>query len=103
MNLTLHALIARQVNPSERAEVISILAPYSLKSAQVQALFDAIGWKAITELGPAQREKRLLLLAWAAATLSQMNAGTTLDRLNSLAELLPFAFEDGHRLTVVNA
>ena len=45
--------------------MVSALASYSVGTKEMETLFQALGWRALVELGPAQRSQRLMLLAWA--------------------------------------
>lgn len=100
VNLTLHALIARYVGPEERADVVAAVAPYSLRTREMEALFTALGWRELVGLGSAHRKQRLLLLTWACATLGKLPPGPTDDRLSQMAAALPMNFSGGSRLRV---
>lgn len=95
VSLTLHAVIARHVESDERADAVAALAPYALRTKEIEALFEALGWTELVELGETQREQRLLLLAWACDTLSRMSPGPIVERLGKLAAALPMTFADG--------
>ncbi|WP_349878824.1 ParB/RepB/Spo0J family partition protein [Micromonospora sp. HUAS YX12] len=97
VNLTLHAIITRYVEPAERGDVVAALAPYSLRAKEVEALFQALGWRDLIELGAAHRIQRLKLLVWACDTLSHLPSGSINDRLSQLATLLPVDFGDEPR------
>ena len=97
VNLTLHAIIAKWVAPQERADAVSALASYTVRTKEMEALFQALGWRALVELGPAQRSQRLKLLAWACGELSKLPAGPIPERLAQLAALLPLDFTDTRR------
>jgi ParB family chromosome partitioning protein len=99
VNLTLHALIARHVGSDERADAVAALASYSLRTKEVEVLFEALGWRDLVGLGSAHRNQRLLLLTWACATLSQLPSGPIADRLSQLAAALPMDFTGGAPLT----
>lgn len=93
LNLTLHAVIARYVEPQDRGDVVAALAQYSLRAKEMEALFAALGWRDLVALGSDYREERLRLLAWACATLAEMSAGSITDRLSRLGETLPMSFD----------
>jgi ParB/RepB/Spo0J family partition protein len=92
VNLTLHAIIARYVGPEERSDAVTAIARYSPKSKELEALFEALGWRKLVELGLAHRAQRLQLLTWACAKLSTLPPGPIADRLNHLAAELPMDF-----------
>ncbi len=91
VNLALHAVISRHVNSAERADVVGEIAKHSLRSREIDALFRALGWEKLSELGSEYRVARLLLIAWACRELSYLDKGTVSDRLNHLAERLPLS------------
>ena len=92
VNLTLHALIARFVGAAEREDAVAAVAPYSLRTKEVEALFIALGWQELVELGTEQRAQRIALLGWACKTLSDLDPGTIPERLAQLAARLPTSF-----------
>jgi ParB/RepB/Spo0J family partition protein len=92
VNLTLHAIIARYAGAVERADAVAALAPYSLRTREIEALFEALGWRDLVGLGSAHRTQRLQLLAWACETLSKLPPGPIPDRLSQLAAKLPMDF-----------
>jgi hypothetical protein len=63
----------------------------------MEILFQALGWRALVGLGPAQRSQRLMLLAWACAELNELPTGPIPERLAQLAALLPLDFTDTRR------
>jgi ParB/RepB/Spo0J family partition protein len=101
VSLTLHAVIARHVGTDERADAVAVLAPYALRTKEIEALFEALGWTEMVALGEAQREQRLLLLAWACDALSQMPPGPIVERLDKLAATLPMTFVGGAQVKAV--
>jgi len=95
VNLALHAVIARHVASEERADVVSAIAPYSLRTREIEALFMALGWRRLVELGPDHWQQRLLLLAWACSILNGLPPGSPKQRLSQVALLLPLRFGVG--------
>jgi ParB/RepB/Spo0J family partition protein len=94
VNLTLHALIARHVEGAERADTVAALAKYSLRTKEMEALFEALGWRDLAGLGGTHRKQRLQLLTWACDTLSKLPPGSIRDRLAQMAAVLPIDFAD---------
>ena len=92
VNLALHAVIARYMGPDERSDAVDSVAGFTLKTRELEALFEALGWKDLIELGPEHRSARLKLLTWACATLHRLPAGPIADRLGQLAAELPSDF-----------
>jgi ParB/RepB/Spo0J family partition protein len=95
VNLSLHAVIAKHVSLSERPDVVTAVASYSLRSKEMEALFVALGWRNLEALGPEHRRHRLLLLAWACETLNGLPPGPPKDRLRQMAVQMPLAFDAG--------
>jgi ParB/RepB/Spo0J family partition protein len=94
LNLTLHAVIARYVEPRDRSDVVAALAQYSLSAKEMEALFVAFGWRDLVALGSDYRAERLRLLVWACSKLADMSVGGSItDRLSRLAETLPMSFD----------
>lgn len=89
VNLALHAVIARYVDPSERGDIVDAVSRYSLRTKEVEALLKALGWNQIAALGREYRASRLLLLDWACDELTRMEPGPAHDRLTRLAERMP--------------
>jgi ParB/RepB/Spo0J family partition protein len=101
VNLALHAVIHRHVLTDEREAAVSIVAPYSIRANELEALFVAIGWQKISALGQRQRQRRLLLLEWACGMLSKTSPGPIRERLSTLARELPVRFQgSGSNLTL---
>ena len=92
LNLSLHAVITRYVFSNERADVIRAIGPSGIRAKELETLFDAIGWRALIDLGPVHRPQRLHLLRWACETMSSMPRNTIKERLTQLALLLPLSF-----------
>jgi hypothetical protein len=97
VNLAVHAVIARHVPLNERSEVVTAVAAYSLRPKDLEALFVALGWRSLADLGPEYRQRRLLLLAWACGILNGLPSGPPKDRIRQLALQLPLTFGTGPR------
>ena len=95
VNLALHAIIARYVALEERADVVSAVAPYSVRTKEIEALFVALGWRSLVALGAGHRRQRLLLLAWACRILNDLPPGPPKERLRHVALALPLQFGTG--------
>jgi ParB/RepB/Spo0J family partition protein len=101
VNLALHAVIARHVASEDRAAVIETISPYSARTREMEALFVALGWKALEGLGPRYQDKRLQLLAWACQTLQDLPAGDIKERLRQLALAMPLHLDATAQLRLV--
>jgi ParB/RepB/Spo0J family partition protein len=97
VNLRLHALVARNVAATDRADVLAALAPYALRTKEIEELFDALGWQDLVHLGSSHRRQRLQLLTWACETLSNLPPGPIAERLNEMAAKLPLDFNGDPR------
>ena len=93
VNLSVHGVVARHVEPSERPGVMGVLACSSIKSKELEALFVALGWNQLAELGSAHREQRLVLFSWACTVFDKLPNGSAKERLRQLALKFPFEFE----------
>lgn len=91
VNLALHAVIARHVAIEDRADVINTVGAYAMRTKEMEALFVAIGWRQLAELGRKYRAGRLRLLDWACATIASLPSSSPNERLRQLALLLPTA------------
>lgn len=89
VNLALHAVIARHVSSQEREDVIRSIGAYGIRAREMEALFAAIGWRSLSELGPGHKWQRLQLLAWACETLAALPRSDPRERLQQLALKLP--------------
>jgi ParB/RepB/Spo0J family partition protein len=97
VNLALHAVVTRHVDTTDRGDVLDLLSKYQLRTKEVDALFTALGWRTLIELGSSYRSQRLLLLSWACETLAKLKAGSIEERLSALAEHMPMDFEEDSR------
>lgn len=93
VNLAKHAVIARWVEPKERAEAIALITKYPIKTNDMASLFEALGWDGLTNLGSQYKTARLRLLRWACAELSGPSRGTVKERLNTLAVNFPLRLD----------
>jgi len=93
VNLAMHAVLARHVSPAERTGVLKVVARSSLKTKEIEALFVALGWSKLVDLGKEHRIQRLTLFSWSCGVLSQLPAGSTKERLRLLALKLPMKFD----------
>jgi ParB/RepB/Spo0J family partition protein len=91
VSLGMHAVIARHVDPSDRAAVLGVMSGLKLKPKEVEALFVALGWRQLTELGSKQFGHRIALFHWACNTLAALQSGTLKERLGRLAMEFPTA------------
>lgn len=89
VNLALHAVLAKQVAVAERAAVIEQIVPHGFKAKEMDELLHALGWQALTQLGPDYSGERLTLLDWVLETLATLGKGQLRDRLRQLTELMP--------------
>lgn len=94
VNLAAHAVIARHVRVSERANIIRIAARWNIASRELEALFMALGWSSLIALGPRANAESLGLFEWACSTLSSLPRGDVRDRIRELAERLPMRLSD---------
>ena len=93
VNLAMHAVVARHVSPPERTAVLEIIARSAVKTKELDALFVALGWRSLEDLGARYSRQRMTLLKWACGALDQMQAGATDDRLRQLALRFPLEFD----------
>lgn len=102
LNLAMHAVITRHVDPSERSAVLDIVSKSSLKAKEVEALFVALGWQRLVDLGDDRLTERFILFNWACQVMGDLPGGSTTSRLEQLAMRFPTAFEKkGRRKTAV--
>jgi ParB/RepB/Spo0J family partition protein len=92
VSLAVHAVVARHVSASARASVLATVSRTPLKTKELEALFVALNWKALEDLGARYAGDRIALLEWACAALEQLPSGSTKDRLRHLALKFPSSF-----------
>lgn len=85
VTLSLHSVIARHVLMDERVDVIRILGPTGIRASELEALFNALGWRQLNGLGPEHQNQRLTLLCWSSTKLAATPRGNLKDRLRQLA------------------
>jgi ParB/RepB/Spo0J family partition protein len=93
VNLAMHAVIARHVEPAERPGVLSSVTRSAIKTKELEGLFVALGWQHLVDLGPKYRDQRLILLGWAIGVLDGLPHGSAKERLRQLALQFPLDFE----------
>jgi ParB/RepB/Spo0J family partition protein len=93
VNLAMHAVIARHVEPDERPGVLSSVARSSTKTKELEGLFVALDWQRLVDLGPRCRDRRLILLGWALGVLDGLPQGSAKERLRQVALQFPLEFE----------
>jgi hypothetical protein len=94
LNLSLHAVIARNVSGKDRTDVIKAIGPTGVRARELEELFAAIGWRSLVDLGPKSRAKRLSLLKWSCETLVALPRAHPKERLRQLALKLPLVLAD---------
>lgn len=103
VNLAMHAIIARHVEPGERPGVLSSVARSSVKTRELEGLFVALGWSRLADLGPGCRGQRLILLGWALGVLDGLPQGSAKERLREVALQFPLEFErNGTQMALVS-
>ena len=102
VSLAMHAVIARHVDHAERQAVLEVISGLNLKTKEVEALFVALGWQDLTELGSKQFGHRIALFQWACNALVDLPAGTLKERFRRLAMEFPKAVrKQGNSYAVV--
>lgn len=101
VNLAKHAVIARWVRPKERADAIALFSQYPIKTNDMTALFQALGWDALNGLGSQYGGARLRLLRWACGEVAGTARGAVKERLNAIAVNFPFALESETTMRMV--
>ena len=94
VNLAVHAVVARHVDPGERPGLLDAVTRTSMRAKELEALLVALNWRSLMELGAEHRKQRLLLFSWACEVLSSTQ-GSLRERLRHLASSFPLAFDDG--------
>lgn len=93
VSLAMHAVIARHVDPSERAAILKVISGLAIKTKELEALFIALGWQELEKLGGKRFGERIALLNWACNALVDLPAGTLKERLRQLALTFPTALK----------
>lgn len=93
VNLAKHAVIARWVKPKERAAAIALFTEHPIKTTAMAGLFEALGWDALTNLGPKYSAARLRLLRWTCSEIAGPARGTVKERLSAIAVKFPLSLE----------
>jgi len=93
LNLSLHAVIARNVSSNERTAVIEAVGRTRIRARELEQLFIAFGWRELVGLGVAKRAQRIQLLKWACQTLDELPRGPVKERFRQLALKLPVHLE----------
>lgn len=93
VNLAMHAVIARHVEPDERPGVLSSVSRSSIKTKELEGLFVALGWQRLGDLGSQYRDQRLILLGWALGVVDGLPHGSAKERLRQVALQFPLQFE----------
>ena len=102
VNLAMHAVIARHVEPDGRQGVLEIIAGLAIRPKELEAIFVALGWKELEKLGQAELGARAAVLHWACNALADTSGGSLKERLSQLALVFPAALErNGTSYTVV--
>jgi ParB/RepB/Spo0J family partition protein len=102
VSLAMHAVITRHVAPAERLGVMDVISKSTIKTKEAEALFVALGWQRLDDLGTDQSGQRLVLLHWACGVLDELPQGTHRERLRQLALRFPIAFaKQGNNYMVV--
>ena len=94
LNLARHAVITRHVAANERAAIIRLLGSAPIRTNELDALFVALGWKAMQDLGSQHDSKRFKLLIWAVETMATLPKGNPKERIRQLAMKLPLRLAD---------
>jgi ParB family chromosome partitioning protein len=89
VNLARHAAIAHYVARDERSTVVALVAGSSIRTKELEALFEGLGWGRLNELGGEFQDQKLALLQWACAALDRMPNSSSIERLRQLAAELP--------------
>ncbi len=102
VSLAMHAVITRHVDAAERPGVVDIISKSDIKTKEAEALFAALGWQRLHDLGTDHSDHRLVLLRWACGVLDELPQGSHRERLRQLALRFPAAFaRQGNEYKVV--
>ena len=89
VNLARHAAIAHHVAQDERSTVVALVAGSTIRTKELDALFEGLGWRRLNDLGGEFQSQKLALLKWACSALDRMPNISSLERLRQLAAELP--------------
>lgn len=89
VSLAVHSVVARHVNPADRNKVLESVSQVTLNAKDLEALFFALGWSALEDLGTRHQVQRIRLLEWACERLQRIAAGPIKERLRQLALDMP--------------
>lgn len=89
VSLAIHSVVTRQVNPADRSKVLQSVAQATLNAKDLEALFAALGWSALEDLGTQYQLQRIRLLEWACEQLRRTAAGPIKERLCQMALEMP--------------
>ncbi|TFC34136.1 ParB/RepB/Spo0J family partition protein [Cryobacterium sp. TMT2-42-4] len=89
VNLSRHAAIAHHVAPAERPTVVALVAGSTIRTKELEALFEGLGWSRLGDLGGEFQSQKIALLKWACATLDRLPNSSSIERLRQLAAELP--------------
>jgi ParB family chromosome partitioning protein len=102
VSLAMHAVIARHVDAVDRPAVVDVISKSGIKTREAEALFVALGWQRLLDLGDEQRHQRIVLLSWACSVLDELPQGALRERLRELGMKFPSAFiKKGNSYSVV--
>lgn len=98
VNLAVHAVIARHMPPTERAEVTSRVGGHGIRANEMEALLRSVDYRGLVALGPEHQDKRVALLMWCVRTLATLPRSNPRERIRQMAALLPLtlAAEDAN-------
>lgn len=102
VSLAMHAVVARHVQQSERAAVLTVISGLRIRSKEVEAILIALGWQQLADLGSDRLGERIVLFNWACQALIDQPSGTFKERLGHLALQFPTGFaKQGRNYSVV--
>ncbi len=103
LNLALHAVIAKYVDPGERTQVVELVSPHGIRAKEMECLLVALDWQSLVSLGARHRRQRLQLLAWACETLASLPRSEPRERIRQMAMQLPVALPDKAKSVAMGA